>query len=586
MSAKKNQNRSNSLSPSSMVLDIFGVIAIWIFVSGGILFRSLYLDRNIVLEIADYGWFFLPLCIAFLFKGRTAAKQSLVISALKVVWKDLLARSRASRPKQCLFVCSILAVLTFCHIAGTWNRYLSFKGDWDLAIYANACANGLFSSLRYDRSILGDHFEPLLFLLTPLCQVFDAVPALLVIQSITFGIGGVGIFFLARSLRWSFPSSLVLSIFYILFPGNMSSILHDFHMITFALGILPWLFFAFCTHRLVLFTLLALCYCGLKETASLTIAGFGALFLFRAVFSRQTSNQKLEKNWITGGAGIFFVLFSLGLFLFVMHVALPFFRNGEQSMYIEKQFGHLGKSIPEILINLATNPLLFFKTTMTLAKLKYVFFLFLPFLFIPLLSPALLLPALPALLINLLSNDPSMYRGGFHYQSEIFPVLFVATMFALQKSPTLFQNRFSRRNNLRFPPKNFTPLRLVWLLWFLVAWSGRAPLWYPSFYRPDLVHITMHKDLLTMRDQYKDKKVSAIEKVVTHLAPIRNLYLLDRWKEADVIIIGYPREKHLWHFPYEKVEQEIIPQAEMSGFVKVFEHPIYRSFRVWERSGQ
>lgn len=554
-----------------VIADLLGLFAIWVFISGGILYRSVWFNRKVVIEFADFGWFLLPICLLIFFRKNNIVHGSLVLEFFKNSWKKLLFYGHYGqkvKAKQHLIIALMIGFITLCHIIGTLYRYLSFRGDWDLGIYANACANGLFSSFRFDRSLLGDHFETLLILFTPFCRLLDPASTLLVIQSIFFGIGGFGIFILSRNLKWSYPCSLILSVFYLLFAGNMSSLLYDFHLIALSLGFIPWLFWAFYTRKIILFMLMALGYCCLKEITSLTIFGFSLLILIRELNLSKILENKNKIDWSQVVLGVLMTIFSIALFFFVMNIVFPYFRDGQQSMYFEKEYSHLGKSLSEVIANLIFNPLLFLKTVLTYDKLKYIFFLFLPFLFIPLLAPMLLLPAIPAIFVNILSREPALYGGGFLYQCEIYPIFFIATI-------VILQNRMVNR---------FHKLRFVWLLYFLIAWSGKSPLWYPSFYRPDQMHIAIREELLQMREKYKDKKVAAIEKIAPHLSKIKYSYLLDGWKKSDVIVIGYPREKHLWQYNYEKIESELIPEVERSGFVKVYEHPIYKSFRVWERS--
>jgi len=69
---------------------------------------------------------------------------------------------------------------------------------------------------------------------------------------------------------------------------------------------------------------------------------------------------------------------------------------------------------------------------MSVWKMGYIVFLFLPLLFIPFLSPLPLLPALPALIISLLSGLPTYYWIQNHHTASLIAPIFVSLIYGLR----------------------------------------------------------------------------------------------------------------------------------------------------------
>ena len=71
---------------------------------------------------------------------------------------------------------------------------------------------------------------------------------------------------------------------------------------------------------------------------------------------------------------IFLSVAVLGLvsFALIMTVVYPLFRNGEETMYFAKYYGHLGRNLHEFVMTFVTRPSYFFYSLFRPAKLAYV----------------------------------------------------------------------------------------------------------------------------------------------------------------------------------------------------------------------
>jgi len=59
--------------------------------------------------------------------------------------------------------------------------------------------------------------------------------------------------------------------------------------------------------------------------------------------------------------------------------------------------------------------------------------------FLPLLAPEWLLPALPSLAVNVLSTDPNLYSGVYHYNAAIIPFVMVAAIHGTRRLIFIWQ---------------------------------------------------------------------------------------------------------------------------------------------------
>jgi len=484
--------------------------------------------------MTKFGPFFAPLALYWVVsKGRHADRLTFVRAFKAVPW------NRHGTTILWIMCCA----LAVSHVVGSWNRYLSFGADWDLAIYSNACANALHSSFRNHTSLLADHFEPFLWLLVPGCELFPPQQFLLAVQALGLLVGAVGIFMLAGTVTSELATKGTAALLYMLFAGHVHLIYWDFHLIALSLAFVPWLFWCFVTDRRRWFMCLALVYCGLKETAALTIFGFGLLAL-------------AQRRW---SFGIPVSLVFVAIFFLIMQVIYPHYRQGAESEYFAKYYGHLGSSMGEILTAAWTSPARILASVTTSEKISYlVMTVGVPFLFVHLRKPWFLLPIAPALLINVLSDHPHMFSGAFHYEAEIFPLLFSSLVIVA------------------------SPRALSWVFVFIaIVLSGHGFNHKVSLFKPDLQHQQLAVELKKLNVEFASCRVAAVERVATHLATIPQVTLLDEWHLADVVIVAYPRQGELWKQSVEDIENTIVPRLKDYQLRQPL--PFDPQFRIWIR---
>jgi len=514
-----------------------GVIAaLLVYLTGGLWLRT----NGTAFELTRFGWLLAPVFAALVLHAPTPW--------LRRIWRlALTTRARFA------VAATVLGLTALGHALAVGNRYLSFRTTMDLAIYGNACRNALFSTIKGDVWLFADHFEPALALFVPLCRIADPAWVLLIAQVLAWLAGAIGVYFLARQARWSFPFALLAAWAYLQFDGLITIAYYDFHLLALMLGVLPWLWFALVSRRYLLLCALAVFACGLKESVPLTLIGFGALLACE------------RPRW----RGVALTLFGALVFVAIMKWVYPVFRGGQESFYFAKYYGHLGNSLGDFVHTALTRPLYFLGTLLTAKKIGYVATVLAPTLFIVLLRPSYLLPVLPALFINVASNDSNLFSLGYHYEAEIFPSLFCATLLLAKDA---------RLRRFRLPS-----LRLIWLAALLIGFTDRSPTHYITKYQPSDDHHAIAR--LLAEKVPSDVKIAANQRIAAHLTMHPQLYMMDYWlmendwQRADAIVVAYP-ERHLGWYSWEVMEREKIPHWD-DKLALVYRDPFLWHFRIW-----
>jgi uncharacterized membrane protein len=548
-------------------------LAVVLFFCGNIIYQGTVGGQKIFLEASDWGLALIPAFLVLLFCSRKSWINTPPVGIFRLLWQKLLNKKQSPRVILSLLLVPLLLMVW----RGVLHRYLSFESGWDLGIYSQACANGLYSSLRDERTLLADHFEPILALFVPICQNFDAPLVLLTAQILALGIGVAGIITLAQSMLWSLPSTLCVALLFIVFSGNKTTFFYDFHPITFSAATIPWLVLSLRSRAYLRSFSLIVITIALKETSSLTIAGIGLWWAVNDISIKPFSIVK-KKFFI----GLTIAVIGFASFFLIMKVAFPYFRGGAESLYFTKYYGHLGQNISEVVSSLLLKPILVIETVFTKDKLFYLLKIFGPFLFAVFLRPYFLIPVIPALMVNLLTSHPYLFSARFHYEAEIYPWLFVSSIL-LSRDP-IFIERWHwllRKLALRHLPTTQS-FRVAWLLVMLCFFGGKSLAWYSGSYPISHEQLVIRNYLLAEKTQWVNARVAAFEPLAQHLTSVHHLFLLDRWRDADWVIIAYPTGKGSWAHSIEEIETAIIPEMS-KDFELSYQDPVYPTFRIWKR---
>lgn len=272
---------------------------------------------------------------------------------------------------------------------------------------------------------LAIHFEPIIFPLS-LLYVFGADPRiLLVFQTLVLVSGALPVFLLTRKYLPDWPLlAPMMVLVYLLMPALLSLNIFDFHPVSLATPLLLYAILALTYGRYVWFLIACVLAASCKEDIPLAIAMLGILVIWKYKLPR------LGTVLIIGG-----LIWSLLAFL----VIIPHFYPGAQHNNYWYRYEALGSSPGAAVINLLLHPWLLFTTFITLDRLYYLANLLRGGGFLTLLAPEWLLPALPSLAVNLLSTDPLLYSGVFHYNAAIIPFMLLAIIHGTSRFVSLWQ---------------------------------------------------------------------------------------------------------------------------------------------------
>src|SRR5215467_8718221 len=266
---------------------------------------------------------------------------------------------------------------------------------------------------------LAVHFEPIILPLS-LLYVFGADPRiLLVFQTIVLALGAVPVFLLARKYLPELPllaTFMVLA--YLIAPALLGLNIFDFHPLSLVTPLLLYAILALTYKRYGWFLVACILAAACKEDVPLDIAMLGILVIWRYKLPR------LGITLLIGGL----LWSSLAFFVIIPH----FFPGAQHNNFIYR-YDLLGSSPGELILNLLFHPWLLFTTFVTAGRIFYLAGLLRSSGFLALLAPEWLLAALPSLAENMLSSDPVVYNGVYHYNAPIIPFIMVAAIHGMRR---------------------------------------------------------------------------------------------------------------------------------------------------------
>lgn len=288
----------------------------------------------------------------------------------------------------------VLYALVFSWWSLALHRNLD-TGIFDLGIHSQAAwlfGQGLpdFLTTRGLASI-GDHFTPILFLLSPLARP----EWMLVVQTLVLASAAWPLFQLARQELQDERLALGLALAYLLQPGLWSANLFDFHASTLAMGTLPWALWGLHGRRAWLYWLALLLTLGEGEALGVSVTLIGV------------------EAWRIGRRRTALATVLLGLGGLVLATSCMRAANhGQPSQY------------QSLFASLHLQPL---------DWLFYAVMLLLPLGFLPIFGWPRLLPIVPVVLANCLSWREGQRALDHHYLSSILPFLMWASVAGLRR---------------------------------------------------------------------------------------------------------------------------------------------------------
>ncbi|HLH63840.1 MAG TPA: DUF2079 domain-containing protein [Ktedonobacteraceae bacterium] len=285
---------------------------------------------------------------------------------------------------------------------------------------------------------LAIHFEPIILPLS-LLYLFHADPRiLLVFQTLVLVIGAIPVFLLTRKYLPGWPLlAAIMAGAYLITPGLLGLNIFDFHPVALATPLLLYAVLALEYKRYTWFIICCILAAACKEDVPLAVAGLGILVVWKYKLPR------LGAVLIIGGILWSFIAFK---------VIIPHFYPGNQANNFWYRYEELGSSPGAAIENILLHPWILFTTFISLDRIYYMFGLVRSTGFLALLAPEWLIPALPSLAVNLLSTDPLLYSGVYHYNAVIIPFVMIASLHGIQRFIAIWQGWRAREQASSLEP--------------------------------------------------------------------------------------------------------------------------------------
>ena len=118
------------------------------------------------------------------------------------------------------------------------NHQLYQTFGWDLGFFDQLLwqasrGNFNFVSTIGDINILGDHFQPIIYLLAPLYWFWDDVRIILIAQVLLITAAAVPLYLLAKKKIGRQLVAIAIAVAYLLFSGTQFTITNEFHQSAF-----------------------------------------------------------------------------------------------------------------------------------------------------------------------------------------------------------------------------------------------------------------------------------------------------------------------------------------------------------------
>lgn len=404
------------------------------------------------------------------------------------------------------------------------NRHFSFNSHaFDLGIYAQATylySQNLtpFSTLKH-MIILADHFEPILFLISPIYKLFPSASTLLVIQAIFVALSSIPIYLIAIDKLKGIVVSFLITLSYLTSVGIISAVNFDFHTTTisvFPLSLMLyfWYFKKWRMYWIILFLSLTF-----KEDVTLFILGLGIYQLL----------------WKERKQGLLTVIFALTSIYIIKFQIMPFLWKGGELGYLSSSILPLNSPL-DLFLLFMTRPSIFTDQIFNSPiKIQTIDTLYQQFAFLPVLSVFSWLTVLPSLFLRFSSNYTQIWTNNWHHSANLVPFLAVSAIFAL--------------NKFKIP---FLPI-IILLLFFLMT-GGLAPngMVLTTIQNPiqDFSHFQYIQNAI--KDIPASAAVSAQSPLVPHLINRERIYMFPEIYGAEYIIL----DKSLSTYPLNRQELE------------------------------
>ncbi|MEK9171574.1 MAG: DUF2079 domain-containing protein [Patescibacteria group bacterium] len=421
-------------------------------------------------------------------------------------------------------------------------------GFFDQLIWQASRGNLNFVSTIGNINLLGDHFQPVIYLLAPLYWIWSDVRVLLIVQALLVTGAAIPLYFLAKKKLHNEFISFSIVISYLLFSGTQFTITNEFHQSAFIPLLLSLGFYWMETGKRNWGIISILSLLLVKEEMGLLVAAIGLMYIFR---------KQVKTGILLTVAGLF------GFYILINSI-IP--AVSSQNNYIHYGYGSLGETPAEVAKSVINNPVAGFRSLIEpKIKLEQVGASIISFGGLPLLSPVGLIPVFQNYAVRFI-DDRNTHRwlNNNHYSAPLGPLLAYATILAFGK----FKSR-------KLPAVYLAAMSIV------VALVLRLPVW--SLFKSQLYFTPQWAKNIDsiVKLVPANASVAANNSVFPHISQRDKIYLLPEINDAEYVVMDLedgPNKYSPLDFSQavllsERLESESWDKIAVSGKSVIFKRP-------------
>lgn len=255
------------------------------------------------------------------------------------------------------------------------------------------------------------HFVPFIYLVALPFSVLPFPSTIMVFNVLVMTSAAIPLYLLTRRMGGSARFAMFVAVLFLWYPTFQYITMYEFEMLRFSMPALFWMLYFWERRSLASMLLCALLASFVREEVGLTVAMFG---LFLAL---------VERRRVLGFATF---TIGLGVFFFILQVAMPLFWGGERFVHGTLPLFGAGSTPLAVVAGILRHPLVLLGSIAQPEKIANLSMLFLPLLFLPFLAPGALLPVVASFGIGLLSTSPVHSSYMLYYMAPSVPFIFYA----------------------------------------------------------------------------------------------------------------------------------------------------------------
>lgn len=454
--------------------------------------------------------------------------------------------------------------LSFLRHDNYYSRRLDL-GNMDQTVWNVLHGNGFTLTDPTGSAIisrLAIHADFLLIFLAPFYLIWSDPKMLLLIQTVVVVSGAFPVFAITNNKLKSKILGLLFALSYLLYPSINKNLLHDFHAVFLSTPLLLYSYWFLTKNNFFLFFLFAFFAATGKEDVWLVTAFLG----LEAFFAKRKK-----------ALGLIIIFFSLLIFYALFWIFIPQVTVNQQHWALT-YFSDFGSSQNEIIKYFLIKPFDLVGKFMSINSLYYYFQLFLPLGFLSFFAPKYLIYALPALTVNILSNNPMMRKIDYQYTSTIIPWLFISAISGfsfLQKTlPKIIPRIFSRKKTTFFAGFLLTVFMILTsYLWGELPFTRETRL---NYFR----YIPVEKNTIdSLKKEIKPfHTVSATNNIAAHFSQRQFLFNYPiKYNSSDYVLIQLD-DPYAW--PSDQEQKRVLKELQNSqDYVMIAQLNTFYAFR-------